>query len=57
MFYKVEIHECMLLEKGGRKRWTEGKIRRKKKGKKHFLYYKGQDSIFRRNDGFQKLSA
>lgn len=37
MFYKVEIHECMLLEKGGRKRWTEGKIRRKKKGKKHFI--------------------
>lgn len=51
----------MLRERKGRKKWTEGeiKIKRKQKGMKEILFFitEGNNFMFRRKDGFQKLSA
>lgn len=37
MLNKVEIHEYMLIEMEGKKRWTEGEIKIKKERKKPFI--------------------
>lgn len=51
----------MLREREGRKKCTEReiKIKRKKKGMKEILFFiiEGKNVMFRRKDGFQKLSA
>lgn len=39
MLNKVEIHEYMLIEGEGRKRWTEGEIKRKKKEMKETIFF------------------
>jgi len=39
MLNRVEVYGYMLIEREGRKRWTEAEIKRKKKGMKETLFF------------------